>query len=55
MPDENYSDNRQIFVADFIENAPAELVIEVLAGAKGLRNKYIASPQTQRLGLALAI
>jgi len=43
MPDENYSDNRQISVADFIENAPAELAIEVLAGANGLRNKYIAS------------
>jgi HPr kinase/phosphorylase len=54
MPDEKNSDDPQISVADFIKNAPAELAIEVLAGANGLRNKYIASPQTQRLGLALA-
>jgi HPr kinase/phosphorylase len=54
MPDENYSAYPQISVADFIENAPAELAIEVLAGADGLNHKHIASPQVQKLGLALA-
>jgi len=44
----------KISVADFIENAPAELDVEVLAGAKGLRQKYILSSRIQKLGLALS-
>ena len=54
MSDEKYIESPQITVADLIENAPAELEIEILAGANDLRQKYISSPQIQKLGLALA-
>ncbi len=44
----------KISVADFVKNAPAELDVEVLAGANGLRQKQIVSSRIQKLGLALA-
>lgn len=51
---EKSSENPNISVAEFVKNAPAELEIKVLAGAKGLRQKQIVSPRIQKLGLALA-
>ena len=54
MAFDKQSENPQITVADFVENAPAELAVEVLAGAKGLREKQIVSTRIQKLGLALA-
>ncbi len=54
MPVEKYIENPQISVAEFVETAPAELLIEILAGADGLQSKKIASPRIQKLGLALA-
>jgi HPr kinase/phosphorylase len=47
-------ENPQISVADFVENAPADLAVEVLAGANGLRKRQIVSTRIQKLGLALA-
>lgn len=54
MTDDQPSENPQISVAEFVENAPAELAVEVLAGADGLNQKRIGSPRIQKLGLALA-
>lgn len=54
MPVEKKIENPQITVAEFINHAPAELTIEILAGAGGLTKKKIASPRIQKLGLALA-
>jgi HPr kinase/phosphorylase len=48
------SENPKISVAEFVKNAPAELNVEVLAGAKGLAINQVASPRIQKLGLALA-
>ncbi len=48
------SDEPKISVAGFIKNAPAELNIEILAGANGLSQNFIASPRIQKLGLSLA-
>jgi HPr kinase/phosphorylase len=45
---------RKISVAEFVENAPAELAPEVLAGKKGLKEREITSARIQKLGLALA-
>ncbi len=53
-PSEKTSENPNISVAEFIENAPDELEIKVLAGADGLRQNKIVSPRIQKLGLALA-
>lgn len=47
-------ENPKISVADFVANAPAELAVEVLAGANNLREKQIVSTRIQKLGLALA-
>lgn len=44
----------KISVADFIEKAPAELQLEVIAGAKSLQIREITSSRIQKLGLALA-
>lgn len=54
MTVEKYVENPQIYIAEFVETAPAELKIEILAGADGLREKKIWSPRIQKLGLALA-
>lgn len=54
MSFDKISENPKILVADFVENAPAELAVEILAGANGLREKQIVSPRIQKLGLALA-
>jgi len=51
---EKSGENPKISVAEFVENAPAELNIKVLAGANGLRQNKIVSPRIQKLGLALA-
>ena len=48
------SENPKISVAEFVKNAPAELNLQVLAGAKGLAHNQIVSPRIQKLGLALA-
>jgi HPr kinase/phosphorylase len=48
------SENPKISVAEFVKNAPAELNVQVLAGAKGLAINQIVSPRIQKLGLALA-
>ena len=47
-------ENPQISVTEFVENAPADLALEVLAGANGLRKRKIVSTRIQKLGLALA-
>ncbi len=52
-PDKTIAEPK-ISVADFVKNAPAELDVEVLAGANGLRQKQIVSSRIQKLGLALA-
>ena len=54
MPNEKYIESPQITVAELIENAPAEFEIEILAGANALRQKYISSPQIQKLALPIA-
>jgi HPr kinase/phosphorylase len=43
-----------INIEDFIAKAPAELKLELLAGASGIRKKEIVSARIQKLGLALA-
>jgi HPr kinase/phosphorylase len=48
------NDSPKITVADFVEKAPAELEIRVLAGEGGLPEKNISSERIQKLGLALA-
>lgn len=45
---------RKISIAEFVEKSPAELQIEVLAGANGLEQREISSARIQKLGLALA-
>jgi HPr kinase/phosphorylase len=47
-------ENPKITVADFIEMAPAQLELEVLAGAKNITTHKISSGRIQKLGLALA-
>lgn len=47
-------ENPKITVADFIENAPAQLEFETLAGAKNTTTHKINSARIQKLGLALA-
>lgn len=54
MPFDETIENPKISVAGFVENAPAELAVEILAGANGLREKQIVSTRIQKLGLALA-
>lgn len=41
-------------MAEFVERAPAELELKVLAGETGLSEKVILSERIQKLGLALA-
>lgn len=43
-----------ISVAEFIEHAPAELELSILAGAGGSEGRRITSVRIQKLGLALA-
>lgn len=47
-------ENPKINVADFIKNAPAEMQLELLAGAKNTANREVSSSRIQKLGLALA-
>jgi len=54
MSVDKIGESPKISVAEFVKNAPAELEIQVLAGAKGLTNNQIVSPRIQKLGLALA-
>jgi HPr kinase/phosphorylase len=54
MPINNKNDKPQITVAEFVEKAPAELDLVVLAGDQGLTDKFIDSERIQKLGLALA-
>lgn len=53
---QSISKNEQpkISMADFIEKAPTELHLEVIAGAKSLQIREITSSRIQKLGLALA-
>lgn len=44
----------KISVEEFIKNSPAELKIELLAGANQIAEKEIVSARIQKLGLALA-
>jgi HPr kinase/phosphorylase len=46
--------NPQITVQEFVENAPAELEIKVLAGENSISTRTITSERIQKLGLALA-
>ena len=48
------NDSPMITVAEFVERAPAELELKVLAGESGLAAKKISSERIQKLGLALA-
>lgn len=43
-----------ITVAEFVEGAPAELQLRLLAGARGARERRLDSARIQKLGLALA-
>ena len=54
MSPDKTNEESKISVADFIKNAPAELDVEVLAGANGLRHKQIVFSRIQKLGLMLA-
>lgn len=54
MQIDNYRDNPQISVAEFVAQAPAELDLKVLAGENGLAEKKLDSERIQKLGLALA-
>ena len=47
-------ENPKITIEDFVKNAPAELQIEILAGAKNIIANKIDSARIQKLGLALA-
>ncbi len=51
----NQPQKPKINISDFIEKAPAELQIQLLAGASGLKKKEIVSSRIQKLGLALAV
>src|ERR1041384_4849217 len=48
------SEQPTISVREFVERAPAELSLRVLAGAAGLRERRITLARIQKLGLALA-
>lgn len=48
------SEPPKISVAEFVELAPAELELKVLAGAGGLASRFISSERIQKLGLALS-
>ncbi len=48
------SDNKSLSIRRFVDNVPAELGIEVLAGSDGLETKFINSERIQKLGLALS-
>lgn len=43
-----------ITVADFLNNAPSDLELQLLAGYEGLGERKITIPRLQKLGLALA-
>lgn len=47
-------ENPKINIADFIRDAPAEMRIELVAGAKNAARREITSARIQKLGLALA-
>ncbi|MGI9037207.1 MAG: HPr(Ser) kinase/phosphatase [Pyrinomonadaceae bacterium] len=46
--------NSKITIADFVKDAPAEMRLELLAGAKNATRREITSARIQKLGLALA-
>ncbi|HYX42014.1 MAG TPA: hypothetical protein VE821_09975, partial [Pyrinomonadaceae bacterium] len=48
------SEQPTISVREFVERAPAQLSLRVLAGAAGLDERRITLPRIQKLGLALA-
>src|SRR5437868_6206111 len=48
------SEQPTISVREFVERAPAQLSLRVLAGAVGLDERRITLPRIQKLGLALA-
>lgn len=54
MSFEKLTEEPKISIAEFVENAPAEMNLEVLAGADGLARKFLVSPRVQKLGLPLA-
>ena len=54
MPNDPPHDPPQITVAEFIEKAPAELELRVLAGADGLTTRKINSERIQKICLTLA-
>ena len=54
MSTDSAKDNPQITVQEFVENAPAELEIKVLAGESSIAKRTITSERIQKLGLALA-
>ena len=47
-------ENRRISVAEFVENSLKSIDVEILAGEKGLHNRFVNSARIQKLGLALA-
>lgn len=54
MSTDSNKDNPQITIKEFVENAPAELQIKVLAGANSTSKRTVTSERIQKLGLALA-
>lgn len=54
MPNAAPNQQPEITIAEFIEKAPAELELRILAGADGLATNKINSERIQKLGLALA-
>jgi HPr kinase/phosphorylase len=54
MSDQFQNEQSKLTIAEFVEKAPAELELMVLAGADGLATNSIDSERIQKLGLALA-
>lgn len=54
MQSNSKDEKPKISVADFVAKAPAEMQIEVLAGAAGMKERFVVSARIQKLGLALA-
>jgi HPr kinase/phosphorylase len=54
MRNGEHADELSITVSEFVDNAPAELEIEILAGELGLDTRKLTVPRIQKLGLALA-
>lgn len=54
MSDEFLNEHPKLTIAEFVEKAPADLELRILAGADGFATNLIDSERIQKLGLALA-